>query len=163
MFKIKLLIFLPISILFISCVPTNQNLNNLKYSIDYISGEYDGVILKNKLFDYLNSLEIYDNSSNFKIKSNVLHINKLYITNIDNTSDREEITTSINFKIVDQVNDCVLYNQMFEVSQFYIFASSEKFLSNKEAVEKIKSDNTEILVKQLINKIKYININCDET
>ena len=41
---------------------------------------------------------------------------------------------------------------MKNVSQFYIFASSDKFISNKTAVEEIKFENTEnILVKKFIN------------
>ena len=45
MFRIKLLILLLTSLLFFSCTK-NNNQNKIKYSVGYIGGEYDGLILK---------------------------------------------------------------------------------------------------------------------
>lgn len=162
MFRIRLLIFLPISFLIISCVQNHEKQNSLNYDIDYIGGEYDGVNLKNILFNYLKSFKIYDDNSDLIIQSKISHKNRLFVTNIDNTSDREEISTSINFKVFDQKNNCPIYNEKYETSQFYVFASSEKFLSNKLAVKKIKTDNTETLIKKFINKLFLLDRKCIE-
>ena len=162
MFRIRLLIFLPISFLIISCVQNHEKQNSLNYDIDYIGGEYDGVNLKNILFNYLKSFKIYDDNSDLIIQSKISHKNRLFVTNIDNTSDREEISTSINFKVFDQKNNCPIYNEKYVTSQFYVFASSEKFLSNKLAVKKIKTDNTETLIKKFINKLFLLDRKCIE-
>ena len=54
------------------------------------------------------------------------------------------------------------YSNTYYVSQFYIFASSEKFLSNQKAIKKIKKDNTEALVKQFTNELFNLKIECGE-
>ena len=53
MFKIKLLIFLLASFIILSCAKDRAKNNDIKYSIGYISGEYDGLILKNLLWKIL--------------------------------------------------------------------------------------------------------------
>ena len=158
MFKIRLLILLSISISLFSCTKNNLNHQSQKYSVAYIGGELDGLILKNILTENLKAFSIYDSSSNYSIQSSVTHSLNLYITNIDNTSDRQNITSTLSTKIIDKRNDCTLYEKSNSVSQFYIFASSDKFLSNQKAEKKIKKDNTEVLVRKLIN-----NLNEEET
>ena len=108
MYRIKLLILLLISIFFISC--TKNHTNNQKYSLDYFGGGKSGLMLKNNLESKLKGYEIFDRDSNFLIKGSVSSSNDLYITNIDNTSDRELITTSINLRVVDIENDCIVFN-----------------------------------------------------
>ena len=39
-------------------------------------------------------------------------------------------------------------------SQFYIFAQSDRYISNNIAEKKIKQENTEALVKEFINKLE---------
>ena len=162
MSKIKLSILLLISFFVFSC--TNQQINNSnqKYSITYIGGEYDGLLLKNYLTNGLKNLKIYDQNSNFEIQANINHSTNLYITNIDNTSDREKINTKLSFKIKDNKSDCIVFKDEINVSQFYIYASSDKFLSNQVAVKNIKKDNTESTVRQLINKLIKIDVQCNE-
>ena len=162
MFKIKLSILLLISLFFYSCANNQQNFSQLKYSLDYIGGGFDGLLLKNYLLSSLKSLDIYDPNSEYKIKANITHRANLYITNIDNTSDRENITTNLSFQVNDKLSNCQLLNDKINVSQFYIYAPSDKFLSNQAAVRKIKKDNTESLVKQFINSLRTISNNCDE-
>ena len=128
----------------------------------YIGGEYDGLLLKNYLKGGLKNLNIHDQNSNFEIKAAISHVTNLYITNIDNTSDREKITTRLSIKIIDKISSCIVYNDEITVSQFYIYASSDKFLSNQSAVKKIKKDNTESTVRQFINKLKKIDGQCNE-
>ena len=160
MFKIKLLILLLISFFLFSCTENKiQNFNN-KYSLDYISGEYDGLVLKNILTSYLLSFGLYDNNSTLQIKSSISHSPTLYITNIDNTSDRVNIESSINVKIVNQRNECEVYSFDKTLSQFYIFADSDKFVSNDKAQEKIKRENTETLVKSFINNLYITEQKC---
>ncbi len=160
MFKIKLLILLLISFFLFSCTENKiQNFNN-KYSLDYISGEYDGLVLKNILTSYLLSFDLYDNNSTLQIKSSISHSPTLYITNIDNTSDRVNIESSINVKIVNQKNECEVYSFDKTLSQFYIFADSDKFVSNDKAQEKIKRENTETLVKSFINNLYITEQKC---
>ena len=162
MFRIKLLILLLTSSIILSCT-NNQNSNyKEKFSLSYIGGEYDGLLLKNYLLSDLKNLEVYDQNSNIEIKANISHSTNLYITNIDNTSDREKVSTKLSFQVVDTRLNCDLYKDEINISQFYIYASSDKFLSNQTALKKIKKDNTEAAVKQLINKLKFIEYKCDE-
>ena len=145
-----------------SCTNIQINNSNQKYSIAYIGGEYDGLLLKNYLTNGLKNLEIYDQYSNFEIKANINHNTNLYITNIDNTSDREKINTKLSINIINKDSNCILFNDVITVSQFYIYASSDKFLSNQLAVKKIKKDNTESTVRQFINKLKRIDGHCND-
>jgi len=162
MSKIKLSILLLISFSTFSCTNNQVNHSNQKYSIAYIGGEYDGLLLRNYLTSNLKNLNIHDQNSNLEIQSNISHSTNLYITNIDNTSDREKINTKLSIKIIDKVSNCISFNDEITVSQFYIYASSDKFLSNQVAVKKIKKDNTESTVRQFINKLKKINVQCNE-
>ena len=90
MFKIKLLILLLINISLVSCTNNTGN-NNFKLSVAYIGGEYDGLVLSNQLKSHLNNLGMFERSSKYEIQANISHSQNLYITNIDNTSDREKI------------------------------------------------------------------------
>ena len=162
MFKIRLSILLLISFFVFSCSNNQINNSNQKYSLAYIGGEYDGLLLKNYLIGSLKSLDMYDQNSNFEIQSDISHSTNLYITNIDNTSDREKIDTNLSIKIMNKESNCNVYDDVISVSQFYIYASSDKFLSNQVAVKKIKKDNTESTVRQFINKLKKINGQCNE-
>ena len=162
MFKIKLSILLLTSIFFYSCTNTQIHSSDQKYSLEYIGGGYDGLLLKNYLLGNLKNLDIYDPNSNFKIKANISHRSNIYITNIDNTSDRERIITELSFQVIDSVSKCQILNEQIEVSQFYIYASSDKFLSNQTALRKIKKNNTESSASRFINKLRTIGNKCDE-
>ena len=162
MFKIKLSILLLISFFVFSCSNNQINNSNQKFSLAYIGGEYDGLLLKNYLIGSLKSLDMYDQNSNFEIQSDISHSTNLYITNIDNTSDREKIDTNLSIKIMNKESNCNVYDDEISVSQFYIYASSDKFLSNQVAVKKIKKDNTESTVRQFINKLKKVKGQCNE-
>ena len=99
MSKIKLSILLLISFFIFSCTNNQiKNHSNQKYSLAYIGGEYDGLLLKNYLISSLKNLNIYDQNSNFEIQANINHSTNLYITNIDNTSDREKINTKLSIQ-----------------------------------------------------------------
>jgi len=162
MSKIKLSTLLLISFFVFSCANNQINNLNQKYSLSYIGGEYDGLLLKNYLTNGLKNLKIYDQNSNFEIQANINHSFNLYITNIDNTSDREKINTKLSIKIINKKTSCISFNDEITVSQFYIYASSDKFLSNKVAVKKIKKDNTESTVRQFINKLKKVDGQCND-
>ena len=162
MYKIKLSILLLISFFIFSCVNNQINYSKQKYSLAYIGGEYDGLLLNNYLTSLLKNLDIYDKNSNFEIQASISHSSNLYITNIDNTSDREKISTILTIQILDKNSSCRVFNDEINVSQFYIYASSDKFLSNKTALKKIKKDNTESTVKLFINKLKKISNKCNE-
>jgi len=162
MFRIKLLILLLTSSIILSCTNNQNSAFKKKFSLSYIGGEYDGLLLKNYLLSDLKNLEVYDQNSNIEIKANISHSTNLYITNIDNTSDREKVSTKLSFQVVDTKLNCDLYEDEINISQFYIYASSDKFLSNQTALKKIKKDNTEATVKKLINKLKFIKYKCDE-
>ena len=162
MFRIKLLILLLVSLTSISCVGNKNKNFGVKFSLGYIGGEFEGLILKNYLTNYLLSFDLYDENSNYEIKSSISHSSNLYITNIDNTSDRTRIQSTLNIEINDIGNLCSLDNFNFSrsVSQFYIFADSSKYISNNTAIEKIKKENTENLVKSFINSLDLENIRC---
>ena len=163
MFKIKLSILLLTSFFIFSC--TNNQIyspSNQKYSLAYIGGGFDGLLLKNYLMSSLKNLDIYDPQSNYEIRANISHRSSLFITNIDNTSDRERITTDLSIQIVDTLSQCQVFIDSINISQFYIYASSAKLLSNQTAVRKIKKDNTESSVKLFLNKLRNKNHKCDE-
>ena len=162
MFKIKLSILSLISFFVFSCTNNQIDHSIQKYSLAYIGGEYDGLLLKNYLIGSLKNLDIHDQNSNFEIQSGISHSTSLYITNIDNTSDREKINTKLSIKIINKESNCIVFKDEISVSQFYIYASSDKFLSNQVAVRKIKKDNTESTVREFINKLKKINGQCNE-
>jgi len=162
MSKIKLSILLLISFFTFSCTNNQSNNSNQKYSLAYIGGEYDGLLLKNYLTAGLKNLNIHDQYSNFKIQANINHSTNLYITNIDNTSDREKVITKLSIKILDKKSNCLVFNDELSVSQFYIYASGDKFLSNSAAVKKIKKNNTESTVRQFFNKLKQIDGKCNK-
>ena len=162
MSKIKLLILLLVSIFTFAC--TNNKVHNIdqKYSLTYIGGEFDGLLLKNYLISSLKNLNIYDQKSKFKIKASIGHNSNLFITNINNTSDREKIDTRLYVSVINQKYNCEVYNDEINVSQFYIYSSSDKFLSNQKALKEIKKDNTEAAVNKFINKLKKIDGKCNE-
>ena len=158
MFKIKLLIFLLASFIFLSCAKDSIKNNDIKYSIGYISGEYDGLILKNFLKNYLLNFDLYDEKSNFEIKPSISHASNVYITNIDNTSDRTRMVSNLSIDITDNENECSIYKFHKNISQFYVLADNSTYISNKSAFEKTKDENTDSLVKYFINDLnKKIN------
>ena len=163
MFKIKLLIFLLASFIILSCAKDRTKNNDIKYSIGYISGEYDGLVLKNLLTNYLLNYDLYDEKSNFEIKSSISHSSNVYITNIDNTSDRTRIDSSLSVDITDNKNECSIYKFNKNISQFYILADSSKYISNKSAFEKMKDENTDSLVKYFINDLDIKINNCSKS
>ena len=85
---------------------------------------------------------------------------RLFITNIDNTSDRMNMNSNLSVKIINQLNECEIYNFDKEISQYYIFADSNQYISNVVAEKKIKEQNTEELVKEFINKITRSEMVC---
>ena len=161
MYKIKLLILLLISYTVTSCGSLN-NKEKIKLSVGYISGEYDGLLLSNKLKSNLNNFGMLDNNSKYEVKANISHSQNVYITNIDNTSDRERVTSSVKINIFDKKLSCITHSFTEVINQFYVLASSDKFISNKSAVEKIKSENTEYFVRKFINDITLNDLVCEQ-
>jgi hypothetical protein len=161
MSKIKLSILLLISLFIINCSSSN-NLpkNNNKYSLEYIVGGYDGLVLKKQLTSMLRGFRSFDQNSKKTIKADINHETEIFVTNINNTSDRERVMTTLQVRVYDKELDCVIFKFNDEISQFYIYASSEKFLSNTKAVESIKYNNTEELVRNFINDLTKINSGC---
>ena len=100
--------------------------------------------------------------TNLQIQADVSHSNKLFITNIDNTSDRERIDSKINLKVYDNELGCLTYLYTNNVSQYYVLAASDKFISNKTAVDEIKLENIEYLVKVFINNLDDSILICNE-
>ena len=159
MFKIKLLISLLASLIFISCANSNKK-NNIQLSISYIGGEYDGLLLSNKLKGYLNNFGMLNENSIYEVRGNISHTSNLFVTNIDNTSDRENISSSIELKIYDKELDCYSHTYKDDVSQYYVLASSDKFMSNSTAVEEIKAVNTDNLVRGFVNSLNNNMLDC---
>jgi len=162
MYKIKLSILLLISFFIFSCTNNQNHSFSQKYSLAYIGGEFDGLLLKNYLLFSLRNLDIYDPNSIYEISANISHSSNLYITNIENTSEREKINTNLSFQVTNTLSECEMIADNVHVSQFFIYAPSTKFLSNQTALQKIKKDNTESAVKQLINKLRTVKNKCDE-
>ena len=162
MYKTKLLTLSLISLIFLSCAKSTSNRDNSKFSIGYIDGEFDGLVLKTLLKNNLFNIGQYDKESKLIIDAEISHTSSLFITNIDNTSDRMNMDSNLSIKIIDQSNECEMYKFDNEISQFYIFADSNQYISNVVAEKKIKEQNTEQLVKEFINKISRSEIVCKE-
>lgn len=162
MFKIRLSILLLTSFFIFSCTHNQINSSNQKYALAYIGGGYDGLLLKNYLISGLKNLDLYDPYSDYEIKASITHRTNLYITNIDNTSDRERVNTTLAFQVIKNSSNCQLPKEEINISQFYIYASADKFLSNETALREIKKDNTESSVNRLIRKLINISNKCDE-
>ena len=97
----------------------------------------------------------------YEIQTSIKHSSNLYVTNIDNTSDRERITSSIDVTIYNKANKCHGYSFATSVSQFYILASSDKFTSNKAARDEIKFSHTENLIRQFIHDVTSKSFDCE--
>lgn len=160
MYKIRLLILLFISLAFTSC--TNNKSSEFQLSVAYISGEYDGLLLSNQLKSNLNNFGMLNTTSNYELQGSINHSSNLFITNIDNTSDREKIESSIELKIYDKLNECFSFKFNQNVSQFYILSASDRYTSNKTAIEEIKFSNTDYFVKSFINSLSGSSFICDE-
>jgi len=158
MFKIKLLILLLSSIL-VSCT-TSLKVDNPKLDLNYIAGGVDGLIMNNMLTNYLQNYNLYDKNSNFKVDASISHNSNFFITNIDNTSERNLVSSTLNIKIMNKVSDCETYQSNNEISQFYIVVSSNQFTSNDAALEKIKKENTENLVKLFLEDYLFNTYTC---
>lgn len=162
MFKIKSSILFLASLLFISCINERVDNKKYKYSLSYIGGGYDGLVLGNLLNTYLNDINLLDESSRFKINASISHSGDIYVTNIDNTSDRERIRTSIALTIYDTKSECNIHKYNNYITQFYIYGSNEKFISNSAANKEIKYTNTEELVKKFMNSLMYASLDCEK-
>ena len=160
MFKTKLLILSLISFIFLSCTKDTLDRDITKYSLGYIGGEYDGLILKNLLTSDLYNFKAYDDNSNFKIESTISHSSELFISNIDNTSDRTRIKSTMTARVVDLRFKCDTQTFQEDVTQFYLFADTDRYISNNVAEKKIKEENTQILVRNFINKILKTENKC---
>jgi len=158
MFKIKLLILLLSSIL-VSCT-TSLKVDNPKLDLNYIAGGVDGLIMNNMLTNYLQNYNLYDKNSNFKVDASISHNSNFFITNIDNTSERNLVSSTLNIKIMNKVNNCEIYQSNNEISQFYIVVSSNQFTSNDAALEKIKKENAENLVKLFLEDYLFNTYTC---
>ena len=159
MSKIKLLILLLFSFILASCASTNSS--NYKFKLDYIGGGSDGLIYSNYLNAHLKSLNMFDALSNYSIDTSLEHQQKVFITNVNNTSDREMITSKIATKINDNLKNCIVLEYSDDVQQQYVIASNINFTSNNKAVDNIKRSNTEILTKKMIYFISQIeNFEC---
>ncbi len=159
MFKIKLLILLLSSIL-VSCA-SSVKVNNPKLDLNYIAGGVDGLIMDNMLTNYLENYGLYDKNSNFKVDASISHNSNFFITNIDNTSERNLVSSTLNITIKDKINNCETYRANNEISQFYIVVSSKQFTSNDAALEKIKRENTKNLVKLFLEDYLFNTYSCD--
>tara|TARA_B100000989_G_scaffold299043_1_gene292431 strand:- start:1023 stop:1514 length:492 start_codon:yes stop_codon:yes gene_type:complete len=161
MYKIRLLILLLSSIFFFSC-STSKFDQKKKLNVGYIGGEYDGLLLSNQLMAYLSNFNLYDKKSIYQIEGKIKHSSNLFITNIDNTSDRKRVVSKIELQIYNRILNCYTFSYTDNTSQFYILAPSDKFMSNKSAMEKIKFENTDYLVKKFLNSITDRNFICNE-
>ena len=69
MYKTKLLTLSLISLIFLSCTKSTSNQDNSKFSIGYIDGEFDGLVLKTLLKNNLFNIGQYDKESKLIIET----------------------------------------------------------------------------------------------
>ena len=161
MFKTKLsILFLISTIISLNGCTSKDLIQQNKYKLSYVSGEVDGLIFSNFLKSYLKSANLYDEKSNFDIRATISHSQNLFITNIDNTSDRQKIISTMTINVYDIKKKCDVFNYSDDLEQFYIITSSINYTSNNKAVEQIKSQNTEILINKLLPQLSRINPIC---
>ena len=161
MYKIKLLILLLTSTAIFSCNSSqNFNSNSYKYRVAYIDSEYSGLLFSNLLTSYLKNNNSYSTNSNIIISGSINHSGEVYITNTNNTSDREKITTTLKLTVYDNETDCLIDKYEESIDQFYIYAPAAKILSNKNAKIKIERSNTEVLAKRFINILLKLTPEC---
>ena len=161
MFKIKLLILLLISALLgLNGCTNKETIQKNKYKLSYISGDTDGLLFSNLLRSYLKISDLYDEKSNLEINATISHSQNLFITNIDNTSDREKITSSMAIEVNDLTQKCKIFEYFDDMEQFYIITSSINYTSNNKAIEQIKSQNDEILINNLLPKLSRLDPSC---
>ena len=84
MFKIKLLILLLINLTIISCTQTPMPAISNNLSMAYISGEYDGLLLKKFLTNNLKSLNIYNQNSQYEVQSKINNKKIIKVINVQN-------------------------------------------------------------------------------
>ena len=161
MFKIKLLILLLLSIFIANCAQ-NKVSSNIKYNLNYIGGGSDGLILTNFLKSSLISYNLFNKTSEYMINAGINHEQIVFVTNVDNTSDREKIISKITLSVLDTKNNCKILDYTETEQQFYVMASSVNYISNNTAIEKIKSTNTEILVNNLMPKLINLGKTCQK-
>lgn len=159
MSKIKLLILLSISLFFLGC-STKTISSSKSLQVGYIGGGADGLIFKNLLIANINASGIYNKNSNYMVEASINHTTNFYITNTDNTSDREKISTALDLKVLNSQANCIAYSFKEEVSQFYIVADSSVFTSNDAALEDIKINNTESLIKMFLFDFDQKDLEC---
>ena len=161
MSKIKLLILLLISINLTNCTNNNIYQGN-KYSVGYIGSSMEGLLLKNNLESNLRAFNLYSQQSSFLIEGNIGNSFSIYVPTTNKTSQRENVTTGINLKIFNKNLSCYVYSFEDTTSQFYIYASSTYFLSNKEAQKDIINDNINNLIIDFINSLPSNLDSCAE-
>ncbi len=123
MCKIRLLILLLTSTAIFSCSSSqNFSSNGYQYRVAYIESEYSGLLLSNLLTSYLKNNNSYSTNSNIIISGSINHSGEVYITNTDNTSDREKITSTLKLTVYNNKTDCLIDNYEDSVDQFYIYA-----------------------------------------
>ena len=146
MFKIRSLILLLISLTIISCA--SKKVTSSQFNLKYIEGGESGVLYANYLKMYLKSLDMLNDQSGYSISTSINHEISVFITNVNNTSDREMITSTVKASIKDEDQNCLLINYENNVKQFYVITSNINSTSNTKAVENIKKNNSEILAKE---------------
>jgi len=159
MCNVKLSILLLISSFLFSCSSKPIQSKN-SFSLDYVGGAEDGLIFSNLLTSYLNDYGLLNPNSRLIIKASISHGRDLYISNVDKTSDREKINSTINLSIFDQLNNCNIFHYQSTENQFYVITETVNFISNNVAVDQIKFRNNEALIQKLIPHIVNIEANC---
>lgn len=159
MFRIKLLILL-FSFFLFSCAKTSVDKNYDGFSVNYIGGAFDGLYLSNTLIANLKMRNMYKPQSKYTINASISHAGDVYITNVDKTSDRERIISTLTVAITDQKSKCLVYTYEDFEEQFYVIAPSIHFTSNTKAIDKIKMSNVDILVNNFLYEIKGKNFRC---
>ena len=159
MYKIKLLILLLCSFFIISCAQ-DQLESSHKFKLKYIGGKVDGYHLSRIMNRYLKINNIYDENSLLTLNAKIDHEEILYAPNIDNTSDRALINSNLYVEIFDLKKNCILEKYNFNEKQFYLIASSQNNISNQNAFNEIKINNTETMVKDMIDSLMFLNAEC---
>ena len=82
-----------------------------------------------------------------KVDARISHNTNFFITNIDNTSERNLVSSTLNINIMDKVENCEIYQSNNEILTVLYCCQLKSILPATCCLEKIKRDNTENLIK----------------
>ena len=159
MLKIKYLILLSSTLLFLSCgmkIKENIQYDGNKYSLRYLSGGQEAFNYTNTLKQQLIVNDLYRNFSNNEILVSLAQDREYLSTSITKVASRESNTLSINIKVYDgNKADCVLFDKNYVSEQSFLVSESSATLGNRAAQDDIYLINSENISYRVVDDLLF--------